>query len=178
MPQMRLDALGPRICIMGPSNSGKSTLANAIGAARGLAPVHLDQLYHLPNTDWEPRPGDEFIALHDQAIAGASWIMEGNYTRCLPQRLERATGFILLDTSTATSLVRYMRRCWFERNRIGGLDGGKDSVKWDMIHYIAVTTRDNRKRYDEMFDGIKLPKVRLGSIGEIGDFYRSEGLGR
>lgn len=28
---------------MGPSNSGKSTLAAAIGRARGLAPVYLDQ---------------------------------------------------------------------------------------------------------------------------------------
>jgi adenylate kinase family enzyme len=27
---MTLDDLGPRICIMGPSNSGKSTLATAI----------------------------------------------------------------------------------------------------------------------------------------------------
>lgn len=31
--------------------------------------------------------------------------MDGNYSRCLPQRLARATGFILLDTSTATSLL-------------------------------------------------------------------------
>lgn len=175
---MTLDDLGLRICIMGPSNSGKSTLATAIGRARGLTPIHLDQLFHLPNTNWQPRADEEFIALHDEAISGASWVIDGNYSRCLPQRLARATGLILLDTSTATSLLRYLRRSWLERNRLGGLEGGKDSVKWAMIWYIAVTTRKNRMRYKVMFVHISLPKIRLSTAREIARFYRSEGLGR
>ncbi|WP_313442401.1 hypothetical protein [Brevundimonas sp.] len=44
---LTLAELGPRICIMGPSNSGKSTLAVAIGDAKGLEVVHLDRLRHL-----------------------------------------------------------------------------------------------------------------------------------
>jgi adenylate kinase family enzyme len=175
---MTLDDLGPRICVMGPSNSGKSTLATAIARARGLTPIHLDQLYHVPNTDWQPRTDEEFIALHDEALSGASWVIDGNYSRCLPQRLARATGFILLDTSTATSLLRYLRRSWFERNRLGGLEGGTDSVKWTMIWHIAVATRRNRRRYKEMFVHIRLPKIRFGTAREIIRFYRSEGLGR
>ena len=175
---MTRDDLGPRICIMGPSNSGKSTLATAIGRARGLAPIHLDQLHHQPNTDWQPRPDDEFIALHDEALLGASWITDGNYSRCLPQRLARATGLILLDISTATSLLRYLRRSWFERDRPGGLEGGRDRVRWPMIRHIAVTTRKNRRPYKEMFDRISLPKIRLATAREIARFYRSEGLDR
>ena len=175
---MTLDGLGPRICIMGPSNSGKSTLATAIGRSRGLAPVHLDQLHHRPNTDWRPRPDEEFIALHDEAILGARWVMDGNYSRCLPQRLARATGFILLDTSTANSLFRYMRRSWFEPERPGGLAGGGDSVKWAMIRHIAVATRKNRRRYGAMFDHIGLPKIRLATTRELDRFYEVEGLGR
>jgi len=88
---MILDDLGPRICVMGPSNSGKSTLATAIGRARSLTPIHLDLLFHLPNTDWQPRTDEEFIALHDEALSGASWVIDGNYSTCLPQRLARAT---------------------------------------------------------------------------------------
>ena len=37
---MNLSDLGDRICILGPSNSGKSTLADAIARKRGLEPVH------------------------------------------------------------------------------------------------------------------------------------------
>jgi adenylate kinase family enzyme len=110
------------------------------------------------------------------AIAGSAWAMDGNYSRLLPQRLERATGFILLDVPTSTSLFRYVRRCWFERNRCGSLEGGRDSVKWGMIHHIAVTTRANRKRYQHLFDDIRLPKIRLSGTKALAKFYRANGL--
>jgi hypothetical protein len=77
---MQLSDLGERICILGPSNSGKSMLAEAIARDRGSQVVHLDQLYHFPNTDWEVRPTAEFVALHDAAIAGQRWVMDGNYS--------------------------------------------------------------------------------------------------
>ncbi len=163
---------------MGPSNSGKSTLAQAIARARDLTPVHLDQFRHLPNTDWQERPDQEFQALHDAALMGERWVMDGNYSKLLPQRLLRATGLIQLDVSTTISLLRYLRRSWFEHDRAGSLAGGKDSVKWVMIRHIAVTTRKNRERNREMFDRINLPKIRLSSPSELARFYRTEGLDR
>lgn len=51
---MTLVELGTRIFTMGPSNSGKSTLAEAVGRAQSLEVVHLDRLHHLPHTDWVP----------------------------------------------------------------------------------------------------------------------------
>jgi cytidylate kinase len=89
----RLSDLGPRICLMGPSNSGKSTLAGAIA-----------------------------------------------------------------------------RKC--------ALDGNRDSVKWEMIHHIAVATARNRRRYADLFDGIRLPKVKLATARSLDRFYRDEGLDR
>lgn len=122
--------LGPRVCILGPSNSGKSTLAGAIGRARGLEVVHLDLLFHYPGTDWVARPEGEFLALHDKAITCDRWVMDGNYSKCMPQRFRRATGLILLDVGTATSLLRYGRRTLFEgEKRAGALPGGRDSIK-------------------------------------------------
>ncbi|TPL45741.1 AAA family ATPase [Mesorhizobium sp. B2-4-6] len=173
---MNLSDLGNRICILGPSNSGKSTLANAIARKRGLEPIHLDVLHHLPNTDWEPRPKSEFIAVHDAAIAGERWVMDGNYSVCMPQRFRRATGLILLDISTPMSLLRYFRRTLFETARLGALEGGRDSVKWDMIHHIAVTTPRNRKKYQAMFEELELPKLRLSSPGAIKQCFRDWGL--
>ena len=175
---MMLDESGPRICIMGPSNSGKSTLAEAIGRARSLGVVHLDQLRHLPHTDWVPRPPEEFAGLHDKAVTGDRWVIEGNYSRLLPQRLDRATGFILLDASTTTSLCRYVRRCWFERDLRGALEGGRDSVKRNMIRHIVVTTRANRIRYRNMIDGISLPRMQISTTGALAAFYRANGLRR
>ena len=175
---MTLDDLGPRLCILGPSNSGKSTLAAAIARGRGLPAIHLDQLHHKSNTDWQPRPDDEFLALHDRAIAGSRWVMDGNYSRCLPQRLGRATGIILLEAPTMTSLLRYLRRSWFDRTRHGALDGSSDRVTWAMIRHIAVTTPTNRRRYAALFDQIVLPKLMLSTTRDLARFYRAEGLER
>jgi adenylate kinase family enzyme len=149
-----------------------------VSSSQGLNIVHLDQLHHLPNTDWMPRRAEEFAALHDAAITGQRWVMEGNYSRLLPQRLAKATGFILLDVPTTVSLYRYLRRCWFERDRRGALEGGRDSVKWDMIRHIAVVTRANRSRYLSMFDGITLAKVQINSTKALTEFYRLNGLRR
>ncbi|MEI9426648.1 AAA family ATPase [Mesorhizobium sp. Cs1299R1N3] len=175
---MKLSDLGDRICILGPSNSGKSTLADAIARKRGLTLIHLDLLFHLPNTDWEQRPRDEFIALHDAAIAGERWVMDGNYSVCMPQRFQRATGLILLDISTSASLLRYFRRTLFERERRGGLEGGRDSIKWDMIHHIAVATPKNRQRYRAMLERIDLQKLQLSSVRAIKKCFQDWDLAR
>jgi adenylate kinase family enzyme len=175
---MHLADFGDRICILGPSNSGKSTLAEAIARKRGSEVVHLDLLYHLPNTDWEVRPAAEFVALHDAAINGERWVIDGNYSKCMPQRFLRATGLILLDISTPASLFRYCRRTLFQRERAGALEGDRDSIKWNMIYHIAVVTPKNRKRYANMFHNIDLPKVRLTSIRAIKRCYQSWGLER
>lgn len=99
-----MEHLGPRICILGPSGSGKSALAQVIGRAKGVPVVHLDQLYHLPGTDWQPRNQEDFIALHDEAVARGSWVMDGNYSATFADRFERATGVIVLDVPTLVSV--------------------------------------------------------------------------
>jgi adenylate kinase family enzyme len=175
---MLLADLGERICVLGPSNSGKSTLAEAIARKQGSELVHLDLLYHLPNTDWEVRPADEFLALHDGAITGERWVIDGNYSKCMPQRFLRATGLILLDVSTPASLFRYCRRTIFEPKRVGALEGGRDSIKWGMIYHIVVVSPKNRKRYANMFLDIDLPKVQLTSIRAIKQCYQRWGLER
>ncbi|WP_236844580.1 AAA family ATPase [Bordetella sp. 15P40C-2] len=173
-----LNDLGPRICILGPSNSGKSTLADAIARKRGLPVIHLDQLFHIPYSDWVPRPAQEFRQLHDEAIMQEQWVMDGNYTSTLAQRLSRATGFILLDVPTSTSLWRYLRRTWFERDRRGGLAGGRDTVKWQMLHHIAVVTPRNRRRYGDLYERVSLPKIRLATTNDLNHFYDVEQLSR
>lgn len=178
LERMTLDDLGPRIAILGPPGAGKSTLARAVGRKLGLPVVHLDQLQHYPDTDWQMRPEAEFIALHDEAIAQSCWLIDGNYSRCLPRRLDRATGVIRIDISTLTSLYRYLRRSWFETGRAGALVGGRDSVKWLMIHHIIVTKRRGRASADQIYAALTQPKVQLATPHALADFYAREELER
>lgn len=173
-----LESLGRRIVIFGPSNSGKSTLAEALSRKLDVPAVFLDQLHHLPNTDWVPRPTEEFHALQRQAMAGESWIMDGNYSALTNERLARATGAIVLDENHLLRLSRYFRRTLFERYRPGALEGKKDSIKWNMIHWVAVASRHNGERYRNMVSGTNLPSIFCRSMSEVKALYVAWGLER
>lgn len=170
--------LGARICILGPSNSGKSTLAAAIGRSADLPVVHLDVLRHVPGSQWVERDPDEFGRLHDAAIMGDRWVMDGDYSRWLPQRLERATGLIVLEVSTVVSLSRYLRRTLFERDRHGGLDGVADRLDPAIVRWIATRTTHNRARYREHVRAAVIPAILLPSTTALRRFYEASGLRR
>jgi len=166
-----LARFGERIVICGPSNSGKSTLAVALGQKLGLPVVHLDLLHHLPNTDWVRRSPEEFQRLHDEAVLGDGWVMDGNYSRLFPQRLARATGIILLGDSRWANLRRYVRRTLFQRNRPGALPGGNDTLKWAMIRWILVVGPRNIARYRAMLPEAGRPFVEIRSMRELKQLY-------
>ncbi|EJL90291.1 AAA family ATPase [Pantoea sp. BIGb0393] len=177
---LSLTDLGPRICILGPSNSGKSTLAQAIAAKTALPLIHLDQLFHLPDTHWQPRSEAAFRQLHLDAIAGEQWVMDGNYVRCLPERLARASGLILLDIHPAHSLLRYIRRTLFDAQRIGGVVPAhqREHLTWEMTRYLLVTTPGHRQRNRRMFEQWTLPKLFITSPSQLNTCYQAWGLSR
>lgn len=177
-PVRPLAELGRRIVIFGPSNAGKSTLAEALADTLGIPAVHLDQLRNTPNTDWVPRPQAEFEALQRAAIAGETWVMDGNYSALTTERLARATGAIVLDDNHWLRLGRYFRRTLFERYRSGNLEGNRDSIKWSMIHWVAIASRNNGERYRQMVQASGLPHVHCGSMREVKRLYAAWGLNR
>lgn len=172
-PNLPLADLGPRIVVFGPSNAGKSTLAQALSRKLGVPAIHLDQLHHTPNTDWVPRPTDEFHALQRAAMAGEEWVMDGNYSGLIDERLARATGAIVLDDNHWLRLARYFNRTLLQRQRPGALEGKRDSVKWHMIHWVAVASRHNGARYRAMVTETDLPHVFCGTMGEVKALYRA-----
>jgi adenylate kinase family enzyme len=172
-----LEALGPRIMVMGPTNSGKSTLAEAMGRRTGLPVVHLDRLRHLPHTNWVERPDDEFKALHDEAVATDTWIMDGAYSKLMPPRVARVTGIVVLDASLLVRARRYFWRSMFQKRRAGGLDGDQDSVSWKMIDWLW-KTRNKAGRTRAFARGIGVPCVFCHNTREVAQLYRQWGLER
>ncbi|WP_338719282.1 AAA family ATPase [Devosia sp. XK-2] len=170
-PVLPLHSLGQRIVVLGPSNAGKPTLAAALGRKLDIAVVHLDQLHHQPNTNWVPRPREEFHALQRAAMLGDAWVMDGNYSGLFDERLARATGAIVLDDGHWQRTGRYLRRTLFEHHRIGSLEGNKDSVKWSMLHWVFVASRHNGARYRRTVAAAGLPHVFCQSLRQVRDLY-------
>lgn len=168
---LSLDQLGQRICIVGPSNSGKSTLARAISVKTGLPVVHLDQLHHQPNSAWIPRPHEEFLRLHQEAIEGENWVMDGNYGKCIHSRLVHATGIILIDIPRFTALYRYIMRCYSTKPRVGGIGIQKEHLTGEMVKHILHDSPKSHQRYRELFEHAPIAKILLSSPREVAQFY-------
>lgn len=97
-----------RIMIIGGSGSGKSTLARMLGERLNLPVVHMDALFWEPG--WTMAEEDVFLDRVDQAIAQPEWVMDGNYSRTWPNRVERADTVIFLDLPGWLRLWRVLSR--------------------------------------------------------------------
>lgn len=165
-----LASLGRRIMVLGPTNSGKSTLAVAMAEKLDIPAIHLDRLQHLPNTNWQMRPEDEFAALHDQVILEPSWIIDGGYSRLAPQRVRRATGIVVIDADLVTRYWRYFYRTLFQRSRAGALEGEQDSLTWWMLRWLW-KSRNAAAKYRQLVVASGLPHVFAGSAEELNRLY-------
>lgn len=165
---MRFEDMGSRIAIIGPSSSGKSTLAVELARALDVKVVHLDRLHHLPDTQWQPRPKDEFAALHDAAIREDGWVMEGNYFTHMPARFNRATAVIWLDPAPVSSLWRWAWRTLQPgHERVGMLEGAADRLNWNMVRYILWQYPKGRERYARLLETLSVPVLRLNSMAAL-----------
>lgn len=90
-----------RVVVIGPSNSGKSTLAQPLARSIDAPFVELDALYWRPN--WVGAPDDEFAAAVIEATAGEAWVVAGSYSRVSrPHIWPRAQCVIWIDLPLAS----------------------------------------------------------------------------
>lgn len=97
-----------RIMIVGSAGSGKSTLAQQLGKHYELPVIHLDKHYWLAN--WTPRANDEWDSIVQQFVQQEKWIIDGNYSRTMDARLNRAEQVIYLDMPRWLCLYRIFKR--------------------------------------------------------------------
>ncbi len=84
-----------RILIIGCPGSGKSTFARGLAERTGLPLHYLDMLYW--NADRTTVSRDVFDARLEEAMSGEEWIIDGNYSRTMERRLEKADTVFFFD---------------------------------------------------------------------------------
>ncbi len=174
-----LASLGTKICIIGPSNSGKSTLAQKLGQKLNLAICHLDQLAHLEHTNWQRRPDTDFVAEHDAFIQNENWVMDGNYSICMPQRFARASAIIWLDPPLIGFLGRYILRSLANNDqRAGNLTGAKVQFSLQLIKYTFFNYPKNRQKYNGLLQASHKPLIKIKSMSELNKYYAAWGIER
>ena len=147
-----------RIMIIGCGGSGKSTLARQLGEKTGLPVVHLDKLFWHPG--WVESTKDEIDAKILEAIAEPRWIMDGNYNRTLPKRLQYCDTVIYLDFSRFACLLGVAKRVLttYGTVRPDMAEGCPERFDLDFLKWIWNFNKNHRERYYRLLnetDGIE-----------------------
>jgi len=169
-----IETLGQRICIIGHSSAGKSTLAQHLARRLDLTVCHLDQMAHIPYTAWQMRDRKLMQSDHQAFLAKhESWVIEGNYSYLMPARFAQATVIIWLDFSRWSSIYRYTKRSFQNnKNRAGDLDGATTQFSFKMIKHILITSPKNRVKYQNLIERSGLSCIRIRSFKALMNYYK------
>ena len=97
-----------RVLIIGCGGAGKSTLARQMGEKTGLPVVHLDKLFWHPG--WVESSKDEMDVKIKAELIKPQWIMDGNYSRTLTERIKYCDTIIYLDFSRMACVLGVLKR--------------------------------------------------------------------
>ncbi|HXC55483.1 MAG TPA: hypothetical protein VNU97_09320 [Rhizomicrobium sp.] len=100
-----------RISVVGTSGSGKSTMAEALSAALGIAFVELDAInWQAGWRDLQTHDPEAFKRRVAAATAGDAWVIAGNYSVVRPLYWPRVTHVVWLDYARSVVMRRVLWR--------------------------------------------------------------------
>lgn len=135
-----------RILVIGCPGAGKSTLARQLAEKRGLPLVHLDAIFWLPG--WKQRDKTEFDALLLAELQKPKWIIDGNFGRTLPLRLQYCDAVIFLDFSTFACVRGVLQRVLSQHGKVRSDmgQGCPERFDWEFLKYVCSFNRTQRKK--------------------------------
>lgn len=135
-----------RICVIGCPGTGKSTLAAELGARMNLPVFHLDRLFW--RAGWVPANPTEFDRDLREIVARDCWIIDGNYTRTMQLRFQRAQAIVWLDLPPRYALWGVLRRYAHSRGRARPdmAEGCNERWDWDFIKFVLGFPARQRNR--------------------------------
>jgi len=149
--------IGRRVCVIGTSGSGKTTVARAIAERCGYTYVDNDAIIWRAN--WQQTPSAESYAEKDLATRGDGWVTDGNLGNDPDDQLllSRCDTLVWLDLPRAVVHWQVIRRTLGRVvKRTPLAHGNRESVRTmlsrdSIIWWSIKTFARRRKRYGELF---------------------------
>ena len=136
-----------RIIIIGCGGAGKSTLARQLGDKLDLPVVHLDKLFWKPG--WVESPREEIDGKIHAELQKPRWIMDGNFHRTLPERLQYCDTVIYMDFSRFACLMGVAKRILttYGTVRPDMGEGCPERFDLDFLKWVWNFNQKNRENY-------------------------------
>jgi adenylate kinase family enzyme len=152
-------ALHDRVLIIGNSGTGKSTLAQRLGARLAVPVIELDLLHWRDEGAGPKRDEAEAIALAQEAAAAPRWIMEGVYGWLAAAVIARVTALLWLDLPWEDCRAALVAR---KPRRGASAHDQAELLAWAEAYWTR-TTPSSFAGHAQLFDAYSGPKQRLES---------------
>ena len=135
-----------KILIVGRPGSGKTTLAVKLANKLNLPLVHLDKIFWKPG--WVESSREEFDARLLAELEKPAWIIDGNYARTLPVRLEKCDTVIYLDFSRLACIWGVLKRVitTYGTVRPDMAEGCPERFDWEFLKWVWNFQARNREK--------------------------------
>ena len=139
-----------KILLIGNAGAGKTTFAKQLALKLHLPLVHLDNLYWCG--DWDHLSRDEFDVILQSELEKPQWIIDGNFNRTIPYRLQYCDTVFYFDFPTITCLAGITKRTLTNLGKVRPDMGG------NLRHRPSIGSIQQR-----CCDLLRIPEVSLSS---------------
>lgn len=156
-----------RIIIIGPCGAGKSTLSTMLAAKLGLPLYHMDKLNWQPG--WIESSKDDIRERLKSILSTDRWMIDGNYSGTLAERINHADTIIYLDFPIRLCLWRVMKRVWHYRGRTRPdmTEDCPERFDFAFMLYLMQWNIGSRPKTEALVHGHEAKTVRLRNPAEL-----------
>lgn len=156
-----------RVTVIGCSGAGKSVFSKKLHQKTGLPLYHLDMLFwREEGTHLEPA---EFNPALQRVVDTPAWIIDGNYSRTLPMRLERCDTIFFLDIPYELCLNGVLSRRGKKRDDLPWIEPVE--LDEDFAEFIRSFESEKRPAILEMLESYPDKEIHIFRSREEADTY-------
>lgn len=148
-----------RIMVIGCPGCGKTTFSAKLARRLNLPLVHLDQLGW--QGEWQGVPKETFDRLLREKVAKPRWIIDGNYNRTIPIRLDRCDTVIFMDYPRRVCLWGVLSRTLRNYGKVRSDMGGNCRERLDpsFLRFVWRFRATHNSRYYALLEGQREKQV-------------------